>query len=384
MKNWKHWTFVAIMAVFGIVVSFNACDNNNNSSPITFTVTFDSNGGTPVSSQTVEENNSVSEPVASTKTNDVAGLYAGTPPDYTFVGWYYNEIPWDFSSSVTGNIILKAKWTAPALPINVTFENNILHNVILYTSNNPTSEGYTFLLDTDMEIQLPRLDGVFNLTLIGIGEERTLFCSVDTEYILYMNNDDIKLVLGKNTLLNGRNADTGVVYLSHGTLVMQVGSKIMGYSGIETGVFVGNSGIFMMNGGKITGNSNIADLRINSSASFKLSGNAEIGNLVLTHSGSNFAVLNISDWSGSIGTLGLAGNALYDDYDIHTIINRWDNELVVKAIDGTFLAESDISRFPLGNFRSSMFGDTLAPQLISNSHKLELDTANNALKLVAK
>ena len=29
MKNWKQWTLVAIIAFFGIVVSFIACDNDN-------------------------------------------------------------------------------------------------------------------------------------------------------------------------------------------------------------------------------------------------------------------------------------------------------------------------------------------------------------------
>jgi hypothetical protein len=29
MKTWKHWTLVAIIAFFGIIVSFTACDNGN-------------------------------------------------------------------------------------------------------------------------------------------------------------------------------------------------------------------------------------------------------------------------------------------------------------------------------------------------------------------
>jgi hypothetical protein len=30
MKTWKKWSFVAIIAFFGIVIGFTACDNGNN------------------------------------------------------------------------------------------------------------------------------------------------------------------------------------------------------------------------------------------------------------------------------------------------------------------------------------------------------------------
>jgi hypothetical protein len=29
MKNWKHWTFVAGIVVFGIIIGFTSCDNDN-------------------------------------------------------------------------------------------------------------------------------------------------------------------------------------------------------------------------------------------------------------------------------------------------------------------------------------------------------------------
>jgi len=30
MKNWKHWAFVAVIAIVGIIMGFVACDNDNN------------------------------------------------------------------------------------------------------------------------------------------------------------------------------------------------------------------------------------------------------------------------------------------------------------------------------------------------------------------
>lgn len=69
------------------------------------TVQFDSNGGSPVASQTVTYNTTATEPDAPTK----AGV--------TFGGWYRDEAltdPFDFSTPVTGNMTLYAKWLCTA------------------------------------------------------------------------------------------------------------------------------------------------------------------------------------------------------------------------------------------------------------------------------
>ena len=68
--------------------------------PITFTVTFDANGGSPTPDpQTVNYNGKAAEPT--------------TPPsngDLVFDGWTLNGEPYDFSAAVTGNITLVAQW----------------------------------------------------------------------------------------------------------------------------------------------------------------------------------------------------------------------------------------------------------------------------------
>lgn len=63
-----------------------------------YTVTFNSNGGSAVESVLVEENKLITEPVSPTKEG------------YTFEGWYVNNQKFDFSTPVTRNIILVAKW----------------------------------------------------------------------------------------------------------------------------------------------------------------------------------------------------------------------------------------------------------------------------------
>ncbi len=72
-------------------------------------VTFETNGGSSVSSQTIDYNTVASEPTAPTRTG------------YTFVGWYTDSaltIEWDFDTKITADITLYAKWinTSGTLP----------------------------------------------------------------------------------------------------------------------------------------------------------------------------------------------------------------------------------------------------------------------------
>lgn len=69
----------------------------------TFTVTFDSDGGSAVASQAVTAGGTATQPEAPTKT------------DYTFGGWYSDAeltTAYDFSTPVTADITLYAKWDA--------------------------------------------------------------------------------------------------------------------------------------------------------------------------------------------------------------------------------------------------------------------------------
>ncbi|MCD8019458.1 MAG: InlB B-repeat-containing protein [Clostridiales bacterium] len=68
-----------------------------------YTVTFQSNGGTTVSSQKVVKGGTVTEPTAPTRSG------------YIFLGWYTDAActnAYDFSTKVTGNLTLYAKWVS--------------------------------------------------------------------------------------------------------------------------------------------------------------------------------------------------------------------------------------------------------------------------------
>ena len=63
----------------------------------TFTVKFDSNGGSKVNSVTVTEGDTITSP-------DIERV------GYYLEGWYLNDNVYDFELPVTTNITLKAKW----------------------------------------------------------------------------------------------------------------------------------------------------------------------------------------------------------------------------------------------------------------------------------
>lgn len=71
--------------------------------PKTFTVTFDTDGGSTVAAQTVKEGEKATRPANPTKT------------DFEFDNWYTAKTGgevFDFDKEVTGDVTVYARWTA--------------------------------------------------------------------------------------------------------------------------------------------------------------------------------------------------------------------------------------------------------------------------------
>lgn len=106
------------------------------------TVTFESNGGSPVESQSVEPGNKLTYPVTPNKEN------------YIFAGWYIDKElsnPFDFIQSISSSCTLYAKWTHTQC--NVSFESSggsSVESQKVYIGSkaekpsNPEKSGYTF------------------------------------------------------------------------------------------------------------------------------------------------------------------------------------------------------------------------------------------------
>ncbi len=99
------------------------------------TVTFDSNGGSAVTSQTVSPNGKATKPADPTRDN------------YLFKGWFLNGELFDFNTAITSNITLVAEWHVSFYTYNFLdggdsnnsdlSQTNILTNVS-YASDNPS------------------------------------------------------------------------------------------------------------------------------------------------------------------------------------------------------------------------------------------------------
>ena len=113
--------------------------------PAEYTVTFDTQGGTPVASQTVTENGTVTRPADPTRDG------------YTFKGWQLDGADYDFTTPVTADITLTAVWeeNTPPAPVmhKVTVKPNNGSNPTVYEVEDgqpftqpadPRRDGYTF------------------------------------------------------------------------------------------------------------------------------------------------------------------------------------------------------------------------------------------------
>lgn len=102
-----------------------------------YTVTFDSNGGSPISSETVVEGNKVTQPSNPTKEG------------YTFNSWTLNGSSYNFNNAVKDNITLVAKWTQKDYTITVTKADAYSPDAILKVYENGTQISVKAIKYTD-------------------------------------------------------------------------------------------------------------------------------------------------------------------------------------------------------------------------------------------
>ncbi len=113
-----------------------------------FIVTFDTDGGSKVSKQTISENGKVKKPANPTKNG------------YTFISWTLNSKTYNFNQKVTSNITLKATWKKNATEVieekeyTISFDTDggstvnsqrIKENSKVTKPSDPTKDKYKFL-----------------------------------------------------------------------------------------------------------------------------------------------------------------------------------------------------------------------------------------------
>ena len=132
----------------------------------TYTVSFETNGGSYVSSIfDVKHGATVTEPAAPT--------FAG----YTFAGWLNGETAFDFNTPVTGNLTLTAKW-----------EPKLVNYTVVYWQENADDDGYSY---------------VETATKQGYAGSEATFDEKDYAHFVVSENSDYKLISGDgSTILN--------------------------------------------------------------------------------------------------------------------------------------------------------------------------------------
>ncbi len=148
----------------------------------TYTVTFNTNGGSSVSDITVEENGYATKPSNPTKSG------------YTFAGWYTTSsltTEFNFSTTkITKDTTLYEKWTADVTTYTVTFNTNggstvsnitVEENGYATKPSNPTKNGYTFA----GWYTTSSLTTEFNFTTTKITSNKTLYAKWTADVTTY-------------------------------------------------------------------------------------------------------------------------------------------------------------------------------------------------------
>jgi uncharacterized repeat protein (TIGR02543 family) len=131
-------TFFAIIIGIALLAMVTTCNNDNDdNNPATFTVTFDADNGTPAATQTITEGNTATKPADPEKT------------DHHFDYWFNTATTteWDFTTPITANVSLKAKWTEVPKTQNATLSG--LFDGILDPWDIPYSAAITGFLTDD-------------------------------------------------------------------------------------------------------------------------------------------------------------------------------------------------------------------------------------------
>ena len=216
-----------------------------------YIVTFDSDGGSSVPSQTIRDGGMATKPA----TNP-------TKANYVFIEWRKDgeEIAFDFNTPIIAPITLKAIWESLEPVVTVTSEGTLLQRSTLarklgWLSTYAQSHN-TYIIEVsaneDIAPHTLGYSGLIDVTIIIRGDVVNRTFRLDRHGNMFTINSNVTLVLDKNVTLQGHSQNTGVlVYVNGGIFKMNDEATITGNSNI--GVYV-VSGSFEMNGGTISNN----------------------------------------------------------------------------------------------------------------------------------
>jgi arabinoxylan arabinofuranohydrolase len=210
MKFRLIFLLIAAVAVTGLLA---ACQDKTEPSKPEYTVTFDTNGGTPVAPVKVVKGESMKEKYPVDPKRD----------DYIFGGWYHDDTEYTASTKITGNITLIAKWTSLALKVQPSAEE------IAALFDTTTEDGFPETLSNSWKIW-----GHHNsLITQGFGADPTAI-EYDGRLYVFASNDTI-LYDANDAITNGTYSGgiQGLRSISSGDMVNWIDHGVLNVAGPE-------------------------------------------------------------------------------------------------------------------------------------------------------
>ena len=310
------------------------------------TIKFDSVGGSTISNHIIEKGTKVIKPENPTK------------EDYIFKGWYLNEVEFNFETSITNDIELKAKWEEkpvenkePNKPVEknytVTFNTNGGNSIKSQTikegakatrPSNPTKQNYVFinwLLDGkeyNFDTKITKnITLVANYGLLGdVNNDKTINSKDTTLLMRYLSSYNVEI----SKINSNVNTDNVIDEIDIAIIrKLSAGEKLkLPY----------NSGVkytinYNLNGGIFDAYNYIYKKYSAISLPYTLSVPKREGYVFIGWTGSNGNTpqKNIEISKGTTGNLEYNANwLLYGDVNNDNTINSKDTSLILQYISG--------------------------------------------------
>lgn len=340
----------------------------------TYTVTFNTQGGSTIAPAYVGRGNKVKEPTAPTKAL-AGGLYEAVivdPSDgYTFGGWYENAEgtgePYDFNTTLYSNKTLYAKWIDKAAKVdlsaidassfNASDPAKLLYQSITYINSlaGSAEPNYTAVLNNNATVW----EGSFPTLNNASSELRIAAVGGVNRYVQTSNSTNLisasagTLIIGSNITVKctGLNASVSAISVS-GTSVVKLedGGSVAesSFKAALISVNSSNASFIMEDGSSISGNTGSVDTSAESViriapivvtwGSFIMNGGVISGNSVTTSSlTKNMAgAVYINDWAnGTDRTFLKTGGEIKENTATRTgsgeITGRRGNQVLIRS-----------------------------------------------------
>lgn len=161
-----------ILLLVIVLLFIKGCSGNS-----TYTVKFDTSGGSPVASQKIQKNHRIDMPAIPVKEG------------YTFLGWYLDDKKYDFDTKVTSNMTLEARWesakTAKVTGVSLDQTSvTVLPNasIMLVATVEPADAKDTNIIWTSSDEKIATVDSNGKVTVHALGTVVITAITTDGNY----------------------------------------------------------------------------------------------------------------------------------------------------------------------------------------------------------